>query len=111
MAPTPRRAKRQPRDRVLVIAHAYLVETTSWCYHKYMNAAVQEVLNTALQLPERDRADLAASLIESLDQPFDSDAQTVWAEEVHRRLAELDSGKVKPVPWDEARQAIAGRVG
>ncbi len=95
----------------MVTAHAYLVEATSQCYDKYMNAAVQEVLNTALQLPERDRADLAASLIESLDQPFDSDSQTAWAEEVGRRVAELDAGTVRPVPWEEARQAIAGRVG
>jgi putative addiction module component (TIGR02574 family) len=76
-----------------------------------MNIAAQEVLNTALQLSERDRANLAASLIESLDQPFDSDSQTAWAEEVGRRLAELDSGTVRAVPWDEARQAIAGHVG
>ena len=76
-----------------------------------MNAAIQEVLNTALQLPDRDRADLAASLIESLDQPFDSDSHTAWAEEVGRRVAELDGGTVKPVPWDEARQIIAGHVG
>ena len=75
---------------------------------KFMNAAAQEVLNTALQLPDRDRADLAASLIESLDRPFDSDSQAAWAEEVQRRLAELDSGTVKPVPWDEARPVIAG---
>jgi len=88
----------------------HLAESKSGCYHKDMNAAVQEVLNTALQLPDRDRADLAASLIESLDQPFDSDSQTAWAEEVHRRLAELDGGTVKPVPWDEARQVIAGRA-
>ena len=51
------------------------------------------------------------SLIESLDQPFDSDAQTAWAEEIDRRLAELDRGAVKPIPWNEARQIIAGRVG
>lgn len=76
-----------------------------------MNTAIQELLDTALRLPENDRADLAASLIESLDQPFDPDAQTAWAEEVRRRLADLDSGAVKAIPWDEARQAIGGRVG
>ena len=76
-----------------------------------MNTAIQEILTTALRLPENDRADLAASLIESLDQPFDPDAQTAWAEEVRRRLADLDSGAVKAISWDEARQAIGGRVG
>jgi putative addiction module component (TIGR02574 family) len=75
-----------------------------------MNAAVQDILNTALRLPDQDRAQLAASLLESLDRPFDADAQAAWATEVHRRLAELDTGTVKPVPWDEARFVIAGRT-
>jgi putative addiction module component (TIGR02574 family) len=75
-----------------------------------MNITSQEILNTALQLPDKDRADLAASLIESLDRSFDSDTQAIWAEEVSRRLAELDSGTVRAVPWDEARQIIAGRT-
>lgn len=75
--------------------------------HALMNAAIQELLETALRLPESDRADLAASLIESLDQPFDADAQDAWAEEIHRRVAELDSGSVKTIPWDEACRIIA----
>jgi putative addiction module component (TIGR02574 family) len=73
-----------------------------------MNATTQEILNTALQLPDKERADLAASLIESLDQPFDNDVQTAWAEEIHRRVAEIESGAVKAIPWDEASRMIAG---
>ena len=76
-----------------------------------MIANVQELLQTALLLPDKERADLAASLILSLDQPFDADARDAWAEEVRRRVADLDSGAVKPIPWDEARQIIAGRRG
>jgi putative addiction module component (TIGR02574 family) len=75
-----------------------------------MNTATQGILNTALQLPEKERADLAASLIESLDQPFDSDVQAAWAEEIHRRIADLESGVVKAIPWDEARHMIVGRT-
>jgi len=88
----------------------YLSKSTPRCYDTAMNTAIQEILNTVLQLPEKDRADLAASLIESLDQPFDIDARDAWAVEIRRRIAELDSGAVKAVPWDEARQIIAGRV-
>jgi putative addiction module component (TIGR02574 family) len=75
-----------------------------------MNATAQEILATALRLPEKDRADLAASLIESLDEAFDRSARAAWAEEISRRLAALDSGSVKAAPWDEARRAIAGGV-
>jgi putative addiction module component (TIGR02574 family) len=76
-----------------------------------MNAAAQEILATALQLPDKDRADLAASLIESLDEAVDPNAQAAWAEEIGRRLAALDSGTVKAVSWDEARRVIAGPLG
>jgi putative addiction module component (TIGR02574 family) len=76
-----------------------------------MNVAFQELLDTALRLPDKDRADLAASLIESLDEPFDSDVQSAWAEEIQRRVAELDSGAISAVPWEEARRKIAGDIG
>ena len=69
---------------------------------------VQELLSTALRLPDKDRAELAASLIESLDQPFDADAQAAWAEEIERRISELDNGSVRAVPWEDARRIIAG---
>lgn len=65
----------------------------------------------ALGLPEGERADLAASLIESLDRPFDADARDAWAEEIRRRVAELDSGAINAIPWDDARQVIANRRG
>ena len=76
-----------------------------------MSDDVQELLQTALRLPDNERADLAASLIESLDQPFDADARDLWAEEIRRRIGELDAGTVKAIPWDEARGIIAGRLG
>jgi putative addiction module component (TIGR02574 family) len=74
-----------------------------------MIANAQEILQTALQLPDNERADLAASLIESLDQTFDTDAQDAWAQEVSRRVAEIDSGAVATVSWNNARRIIAGR--
>jgi hypothetical protein len=88
----------------------YLVEGTIGWYHRDMNVAVQDILNTVLQLPEKDRADLAASLIKRLDRPFDTDSQTAWAAKISRHPAELDSGVVRPIPWKEARQVIFGRV-
>ena len=75
-----------------------------------MNTSPQEILDTALQLPDKERADLAVSLIESLDRPFDSDVQAAWAEEIQRRIADLNSGAVKAIPWDEARQMIIGET-
>jgi putative addiction module component (TIGR02574 family) len=73
-----------------------------------MSTDVQKLLSTALRLPDKDRAELAASLIESLDQPFDPDAQAAWAEEIERRISDLDNGSVRAVPWEDARRIIAG---
>jgi putative addiction module component (TIGR02574 family) len=51
---------------------------------------------------------LAGSLLESLDdEPADEGVEAAWSEEIKRRIEELDSGKVKPIPWEEARRQIA----
>ena len=68
-----------------------------------------DLLKEALKLPPEARAALAGSLLDSLDQEVDEEAESAWHTEVNRRLSDLDSGKVKPVPWAEARRRIAGR--
>ena len=71
-----------------------------------MNPPAQKVLEDALRLPNSERADLAASLIDSLDPKFDENAQSAWDAEIQRRVVELSSGSVKPIPWPEARRRI-----
>jgi len=34
-----------------------------------------------------------------------------WDKEIARRIADLDKGKVKTVPWSVARRQIVGRSG
>jgi putative addiction module component (TIGR02574 family) len=69
---------------------------------------VETLRAAVLQLPAEDRAALAADLIRSLDEAEDAtdDVEAAWAEEIQRRLAEVDAGLVTPVPWPEARQRI-----
>lgn len=71
-----------------------------------MTRELSELLEKALALPVEARAALANSLLESLDQTVDAGAEEAWKEEIARRIAELDSGKVKPIPWAEARRQI-----
>lgn len=61
-----------------------------------------------LRLPAEQRAALAGKLIESLETPTGQDFEAAWAIEVERRVAELDSGTVPTVPWEEARRRIRG---
>src|SRR4029079_1138768 len=66
-----------------------------------MKREAAEILKDALALPTEARAALAGSLLESLDTEVDEDAEAAWATEVNRRVAELDSGAVKTIPWAE----------
>jgi len=72
-----------------------------------MSQDVSELLKKALALPAEARAALAGSLLESLDETLDESAEEEWNREIARRIGELDSGKVKPVPWAEARRQIS----
>ena len=64
----------------------------------------------ALSLSDEERADLACSLMDSLDSVVDADAETAWAEEIERRVADLKSGKAKTVAWDDVRARISSRL-
>ena len=66
-----------------------------------MNTQSQELLQSALALPESDRAEIAASLIRSLDTESDEDAGTAWAAEIQRRIESIDRGEAKLIPWDD----------
>jgi putative addiction module component (TIGR02574 family) len=71
-----------------------------------MTQEAAELLKKALSLPVAERADLAGSLIESLDDAQDECVAAAWDEEVARRMAEIDSGAVKPVSLEEARRRL-----
>lgn len=78
-----------------------------------MTNKAQELLQKALSLPENERAELAGSLIASLDQSMDVDSDVAWQEEVARRAADVRAGKVSTTSWEEvqhkARILLHGR--
>jgi len=71
-----------------------------------MTQEAAELLKKALSLPVSERADLAGSLIESLDDTQDESVAAAWDEEVARRMADIDCGAVKPVSLEEARRRL-----
>jgi len=60
-----------------------------------------ELESRAMKLSRRARARLAQRLISSLDEDVDADAERLWRAEAKRRLAELESGRVAPVPAEK----------
>ena len=75
-----------------------------------MSREAIELLKKALSLSVEERADLAGSLIESLDDSEDDAVAAAWNEEIARRMAEFDSGKVKPVSLEEARKRLSSAI-
>jgi len=71
-----------------------------------MERNLKEVFQEAVQLPERDRAALAGLLIETLDPVSEADVEAAWSEEIKRRLAEIDAGKVELIPWEDVRAEL-----
>jgi putative addiction module component (TIGR02574 family) len=70
-----------------------------------MNDA-EKVLTIALGLPEHDRAEIAARLLESLDDSDSEGVDEAWAREIERRCAALDSGEAVTSDWNEFRARI-----
>jgi putative addiction module component (TIGR02574 family) len=76
-----------------------------------MAPEVSEILKKALALPAEARAALAGSLLESLDDhPPDPGIDAAWSEEIKRRIEEIDSGKVQPIPYEEVRRRLMARL-
>jgi len=73
-------------------------------YNFIMTQEAQELLQKALALPDNERAELAGTLISSLDATVDPDVEAAWQQEVARRLHEVQSGKVGTISWEEVQQ-------
>jgi putative addiction module component (TIGR02574 family) len=72
-----------------------------------MSQGISQLLEQAMRLPDQERGDLAARLIDSLDPSTgDDEVEMAWDEEIQGRLADLDEGRVQRVPWPEARRLI-----
>jgi putative addiction module component (TIGR02574 family) len=74
-----------------------------------METHAEHILQTALALPATERAEIAASLIESLDSAVDAEVDAAWADEVKRRIESIDSGQVQLIPWDDVIGSMRAR--
>ena len=66
-----------------------------------------DVLQAALQLGPRERADLVEAIAASLDGVELGDE---WEEEILRRIDDVDSGRVKPLPGEEVLARLEQRL-
>lgn len=71
-----------------------------------MTSKLESVLNEALTLNTSQRAMLARSLISSIDAAPEEGVEAAWMDLARKRLAELDSGEVKPVSWESIKDQV-----
>jgi putative addiction module component (TIGR02574 family) len=69
-----------------------------------MTPEVSKLLERALSLSVEEQEALADSLISNLGGKVDEAALAAWDDEIKKRVAELDSGGAKTVPWTEVRR-------
>src|SRR4030042_5812570 len=69
---------------------------------------IKEIIQEAESLPVEERAMLIDSLLRSLNQPS-IEIDREWVKVAKRRLAELRSGAVKPIPGNEVFAKIPER--
>ena len=56
-------------------------------------------------MDDNHRAELAKSLIDSLDQQIDDDVKQAWIDEFKRRKAEIKSGNLTPISGQAVHKA------
>ena len=75
-----------------------------------MSNMLVELKEKASRLSDSERAELALSLIESLDGPADPDVGEAWRVEVERRIAQIERGEVQLIPGDEVFARLRRRL-
>ena len=76
-----------------------------------MALTVEQLAQQAMELPPAARADLAERLMESIDFSSDKELQQLWSAEANRRLEELRSGRVQPIPGEDVIAEVRRVVG
>ncbi len=59
-----------------------------------MDTETKQILDRALMLPDREKAQLVDELLSNLDKP-DDDIDRLWREEIKDRIKAYESGKIK----------------
>jgi len=75
-----------------------------------MTRKAQQILREALSLPPKARADLAGTLLHSLDVVDDPDVEEAWAAEIERRIKDVESGKSQLIPWTQVRRRLNSAI-
>lgn len=74
-----------------------------------MARSARDLFEEAMRLAPEERETLIRLLIEALDAEAEEGVEDAWRVEIERRMAELDSGAVQAIPWEELRARLYRR--
>jgi putative addiction module component (TIGR02574 family) len=64
---------------------------------------LEEIREAALELEAEERAELAQEMLASLGS---AEVSSEFARELERRIREVETGAVKPIPWAQVRAEL-----
>lgn len=73
-----------------------------------MATKLKQVIEEIKKLSADERALVAHCLISSLETQQEEGVEEAWADLAEKRYAELVSGEVKPVSWEEVKKEVKG---
>ena len=74
-----------------------------------MSRRIEEIAQEVLELDVVSRAELARTLVDSLDDLPEEDLDRLWGEEAERRYDEFLAGRAKAYPAEEVFARIRAR--
>jgi putative addiction module component (TIGR02574 family) len=72
--------------------------------------ALDSAKEIALALTEKERAELARTLVASLDGPADPDVADKWEAEILRRIEQIDNGNAEFLTVEETMERLRLRL-
>ena len=76
-----------------------------------MSNVLAEIKEKSSQLSEIERAELALSLIESLDGSADHGVEEAWRLEIEHRINQIARGEVQLIPGEEVFARLRRHLG
>jgi putative addiction module component (TIGR02574 family) len=74
-----------------------------------MNNLAEKLIEEALMLPLKERAELADKLLQSLNIPTQSEVDQMWKEEAEKRVAEYDEKIIESLNGENVIKEIRKR--
>ncbi|VGO14306.1 hypothetical protein PDESU_02865 [Pontiella desulfatans] len=74
-----------------------------------MTALAEKIYNEALDLPTDERLALVDRLLHIKTVPTETEIESAWIEESHRRLNNIREGKEKTIPGDAVFEEVQER--